>query len=140
MSLLKPKNTRAVTLPKVATPDGCYLIFGEAERHVPFPIKRFYYIAGFSHHGMKRGGHAHKTFEQVMFCLVGRFTFHLDDGTADENVEMSEPNKGVYFGPGVWHDMVDIAAGSLILVVASHTFDEADYIRDYQQFLKFVKA
>ena len=132
---LNVRNGRLIHLPRLATPDGCLLSVGEAGALIPFEIKRFYTITNFQRSGIRRGGHAHKTFEQIFFCLAGRFLFHLDDGTTQQDVEMTEPNQGVYVGPALWHDMIEIAAGSVIFVVASHPYAERDYIRDYQEFL-----
>lgn len=136
---MKVKNCKIITLPERATPDGCKIAFGESKAHIPFEIKRFYSIYNFEREGIKRGGHAHRTFEQVFFAINGSFLFLLDDGTIQERVNVNNPQMGVFVGPAVWHEMVDIVKGSIIFVVASHVYNESDYIRNYQQFLEYVK-
>lgn len=137
---LRVRNGSVIRLPKVATPDGCLLSFGEVGAHIPFEIKRFYYIYNFAQAGIRRGGHSHRSFEQVFFCVDGRFLFHLDDGLEQEDVWMDDPSKGVYVGPRLWHDMLQIEPGSIILVVASHPYEERDYVRDYAEFRRQVAA
>lgn len=139
VSPLKVKNGKLIRLTNIMTSDGCILSIGESQAHIPFEIKRFYYIYNFMNQGMIRGGHAHKSFEQVFFCLMGSLVFHLDDGTIQQDVEVNSPDRGVYVGPELWHDMIRIAKGSIIFVVASHAYSETDYIRDYQQFLAYIK-
>ena len=132
---LTVNNTHMIYLPNIGTPDGCFLTFAESNHHIPFDIKRVYYIHNFTVPGLSRGGHAHKAFEQVMFCVKGSFVFRLDDGKARQDVEMTDPAVGVYFGPGVWHEMVNVEKGTVILVLASHPYAEDDYIRDYSEFI-----
>ena len=138
-SPFRVKNAKAIRLFTVPTPDACFLSVGESHVHIPFEIKRFYYIYNFTTTSIIRGGHAHKSFEQVFFCVNGSFVFRLDDGCLQERVQMTEPSLGVYVGPELWHDMSDIANGTIILALASHVYNEADYIRDYQEFLRYIK-
>lgn len=136
--LLKVKAAKIIYLPKLTAPDGSTLSVGETGSHIPFEIKRFYYIYNFENSDIRRGGHAHKSLHQVFFSLHGNFVFHLDDGTTSQDVPMTEPNAGLYVGPALWHDMIEIAAGSVILAVASDLYQESDYIRNYQDFMQHV--
>ena len=139
-SLLRVEHARPIQLPSISAEDGSSLSFGEVNVHIPFEIKRFYYIYDFCKTGITRGGHAHKSLEQVLFCLTGKFLLRLDDGETKQDVELLEPKNGIFVGPSLWHDMVEISPGTVIMAVASDLFDESDYIRDYQQFLRYIKV
>ena len=133
------KNCRIITLPEVSTPDGCSLTFGESRASIPFEIKRFYNIYNFHESGLDRGAHAHKNFKQVFFAVTGSFLFSLDDGTIKESYIVQKPFEGVYVGPGVWHNMLNVKVGTVIFVVCSHHYDETDYLRDYKEFIDYFK-
>ncbi len=115
------------------------LYVGEAERDIPFPIKRFYIISDIPSRDVVRGGHAHRKIEQVMFCAKGSCTVRMDDGTKKWEVALTTPKEGLYIGAGVWHDFTDCSRDCVVLMVASDYYDEADYIRDYPAFVEFLK-
>lgn len=138
-SLLRVEHAQMIQLSSVSAADESTLTFGEANVQIPFEIKRFYYIYDFHRPGITRGGHAHKSLEQVLFCLNGSYVLRLDDGKTKQEVEMHDQNLGVFVGPRLWHDMVKIDPGTVIMVVASDFYDESDYLRDYQQFLSYIK-
>lgn len=103
---------------------------------LPFGIKRVYYLYDIPMDS-ERGGHAHYELEQYVIAASGSFTFILDDGTQKREFFLNHPNKALHIKQGIWREMKDFSSGSICLVLASHEYDEADYIRDYQEFLKY---
>lgn len=114
------------------------LVILEALRDVPFEIKRLYYITNLENSVSIRGNHAHKELEQVIFCLQGSFTLGLDDGKNRQKILVNRVNSGVRLGRMLWHTMEDFSSGCVLLVVASDYYDEKDYIRDYDEFLRLA--
>jgi dTDP-4-dehydrorhamnose 3,5-epimerase-like enzyme len=112
-----------------------WLIALEAERNIPFPIRRAYYIFG-TLPGVRRGRHAHRRLRQVLVCLTGRCTVLLDDGKTVEEVTMAGNERGLVVEPMIWHEMYDFSAECVLLVLADAWYDESDYIRDYGAFGK----
>jgi len=110
-----------------------WLIALEAERNIPFPIRRAYYIFG-TRPGVRRGRHAHRTLKQVMICLAGECQVLLDDGTVTEEVRMRRNDRGLVLEPMIWHEMYDFSADCVLLVVADARYEEAEYIRSYSAF------
>ena len=119
-------------------PDG-NLVIGEEKKSVPFPIKRFYFINSLFNKKAIRGLHAHKKLQQIILCINGSFELHLDDGQTKQKILMNDPYTGVYLRAAVWRVMKKFSSDCVILVVASDYYRESDYIRDYQQFLKYIK-
>lgn len=109
------------------------LVALEAEKTVPFPIKRVYYIFG-TNAGVSRGFHAHKKLQQVALCITGKCRMILDDGRQRNEVWLDSPNKGLIIEDLVWREMHDFSEDCVLLVLASENYDEADYIRDYDEF------
>lgn len=114
------------------------LTFLEATRDVPFEIKRVYYIYGVAE-GSRRGFHAHKMLEQYLICIHGNCTILLDDGTEKRETILSNPEDGLYVGPGIWREMYNFSPGAVLLVLASDFYDEGDYIREYSVFLDYMR-
>jgi dTDP-4-dehydrorhamnose 3,5-epimerase-like enzyme len=113
------------------------LIALEKEHNVPFDIKRVYYIFDTTD-GVRRGFHAHKNLKQLAICVKGSCKFLLDDG-ADKNIfNLNEPTKGLYIEGLVWREMFDFSPDCVLMVLADAYYDEADYIRDYANFLTEV--
>ena len=112
-----------------------WLISLEAERNIPFPIKRAYYIFD-TLPGVRRGRHAHLKLRQVMVCLAGRCTVLLDDGRTAEEVEMAGNERGLILDSMIWHEMYDFSPECVLLVLADAWYDLGDYIRDYAAFKK----
>jgi dTDP-4-dehydrorhamnose 3,5-epimerase-like enzyme len=119
-------------------PDGA-LVIGEAGKSVPFDIKRMYYITNLSNRKAVRGKHAHRKLEQYIFCLSGSFRLHLDDGETKQNFTIDSPYYGIRLGPKLWHTMTKFSRDCVILVLADDYYEESDYIRDYEQFMEYVK-
>lgn len=114
------------------------LSFFEASRDFFCEIKRIYYIYGCPE-GTHRGGHAHKKLHQLLFCPFGSIEIVLDDSVKKESIILNNPSKGLIIGPGLWREMVWHTNNSVLCVAASEYFDEADYIRDYQDYLSYMK-
>ncbi|MCL5666523.1 MAG: FdtA/QdtA family cupin domain-containing protein [Patescibacteria group bacterium] len=119
-------------------PDG-NLVIGEANKNVPFAIKRVYFINNLLNKKSVRGKHAHKKLEQVIFCVNGKFTLSLDDGKNRQKITLDSPYFGVRLGPRLWHTMSSFSSDCVILVLADNYYKESDYIRDYGKFLKYVR-
>ena len=115
------------------------LSFLEAGLDIPFSIKRIYYIYGVPNH-MQRGGHAHRSLSQLLFCPNGTIEILLSDGEERESVMLDRPNKALVIGPGLWRDMVWHTEGAVLCVAASEHYSESDYIRDYDTFLKYKET
>jgi hypothetical protein len=107
----------------------------EAQDNVPFEIKRVYYLYSVPD-GATRGGHAHRRLRQVLVAVAGRLDVVLDDGHGRRTVRLDSPHRGLYVSTMVWRELIDFAAGTVCLVLASERYDEADYIRDYDQYLR----
>ena len=114
------------------------LVALESNRHIPFDIKRVYYIYGTSQ-GVARGFHAHKVLKQVAICLKGSCRFVMDDGKDKQDVIMATPNKGLLIDAMQWHEMYDFSEDCVLMVLADQLYDESDYIRDYNCFLEEVR-
>ncbi|MFT0213780.1 FdtA/QdtA family cupin domain-containing protein [Pseudomonas sp. F1_0610] len=123
-------------LPELGDERGS-LVAIEELKTIPFQIKRVYYIYG-TQEKVARGFHAHKKLQQLAICVAGKCKMILDDGTQREEVWLDSPNKAVLIG-NLWHEMHDFSQDCVLLVLASEPYDEADYIRDYQEFLRVVK-
>ena len=133
------KNCKYIELKQIVDEKDGVLSIGESKKEIPFDILRVYYIYGVSYSKATRGFHAHKALEQAIFCISGSFKLMLDDGKAKQYIFLSDPNHGIYLGPQVWHTMFEFSKDCIILVFASDYFDELDYIRDYDEFLKYLK-
>lgn len=136
---LKVKKSGVVTLPRIIDERDGALCIMNSECEIPFPIKRIYYINSLESHSSIRGKHAHRALRQVIFCINGCFTLTLDDGICQQELIMRCDNVGIILEPMLWHTMNDFSSGCVVLVVASDVYDEADYIRDYDEFLGLVK-
>ena len=114
------------------------LSFFESERHIPFDIRRVYYIYDVQGNS-RRGFHAHRDLQQVLFCIHGSCKLLLDNGTEQVNVLLDNPAEGLLIENPIWREMYDFSPGAVRLVMASEYYDEADYIRNYDEFLAFIK-
>lgn len=115
------------------------LSFFEAEKDIPFPIKRIYYITDVPM-GIKRGFHAHKELKQLLFCPYGKICITLDDGINREDIILDAPSKGIVIESPLWREMLWLEENSVLCVAASDYYSEQDYIRDYDEFIEFQKA
>ncbi|WP_305373331.1 sugar 3,4-ketoisomerase [Photobacterium leiognathi] len=110
------------------------LISLEQNKNIPFDIKRVYYILD-TKKGVARGFHAHKDLQQVAVCVKGSCRFILDNGVQRESVILDKPNIGLYIDSMKWREMHDFSQDCVLMVIANHHYDEADYIRNYDDFL-----
>lgn len=124
-----------VKIPKIF--DDCYLYFAQTPDHIPFKIKRIYYILSASPK-LPRGLHAHKKTRQIIFCIQGSIKLLLDNGKKKEELLLNKPNIGVVLENMIWHQMHDFKKNTILLVLASKEFSEKDYIRDYEQFKRQI--
>jgi hypothetical protein len=110
----------------------------ENQKNIPFDVKRVYYLYDIPG-GEARGGHAHYELEQYIIAASGSFDVILDDGENTKNFTLNRPNLALHIIPGLWRELDNFSSGSISLVLASHKYDEDDYIRDYNEFLNFKK-
>ncbi len=129
---------RIVQLPKIEDPRG-NLSFIEEEKHIPFTIERVYWIYDVPG-GQVRGGHAFKIQQELIIALSGSFDVEVDDGSGKQIFSLNRSYYGLYLPPGLWRRMQNFSTNSLALVISSTSFNEQDYIRDYQEFLNFRKS
>jgi len=129
---------RVIELPRVTDPRG-NLTFVEGGRHAPFDIRRVYYLYDVPG-GAERGGHAHRGLQQLLIAMSGSFDVLLDDGSARRRFHLNRSYYGLYVAPMIWRELDNFSSGSVCLVLASELYDEADYYRDYQQYLAAVGA
>jgi dTDP-4-dehydrorhamnose 3,5-epimerase-like enzyme len=125
-------------LPIIPEPRG-NLTFIEGERHVPFDIKRVYYLYDVPG-GSQRGGHAHKALTQLIIAISGSFDVILDNGRNVERFSLNRSYLGLYVPPMTWRELENFSSGAVCLVLASDYYDEADYYRQYEAFVQAVEA
>jgi dTDP-4-dehydrorhamnose 3,5-epimerase-like enzyme len=128
---------RIIDLPKIADPRG-NLTFIEGGRHVPFQIQRVYYLYD-TPGGAERGGHAHKGLHQLIVAMSGSFDVVLNDGRKKKRFHLNRSYYGLYVCPMIWRELDNFSSGSVCMVLASNLYDEADYYREYREFLKALK-
>jgi len=125
-------------LVKLGNTDIGFLSFFESEKDIPFAIKRIYYIYDVPK-GIIRGFHAHKELRQFLFCVNGKIQITIDNGIRKEDIILNEPSKGLIIEKGFWRTMEFLEENSVLMVAASDYYEENDYIRDYDEFIKLVK-
>lgn len=108
----------------------------ENDRTVPFAVRRVYYLYDVPG-GENRGSHAHKELSQLIVAASGSFTITLDDGIVKRTFTLNRPYQGLLIVPGIWRTLEDFSSGAICMVLASHGYDEADYIRDYDEFIEY---
>ncbi|MEY4386961.1 MAG: hypothetical protein RLY20_2244 [Verrucomicrobiota bacterium] len=137
-----PKVTLAdcqrIDLPKINDPRG-NLTFIEGGKHIPFPIKRVFYLYDVPG-GADRGGHALKNCHQFLIAMSGSFDVILDDGREKKRIQLNRSYYGLHLPPMVWREMDNFSSGAVCLALASELYSEADYYRDYASFLAALKA
>jgi len=125
-------SCKIISLPKIVDARG-NITFIEGDRHIPFGVKRVYYLYDVPS-GEVRGGHAHRTLRQLLISTSGSFDVIVDDGKTREKFHLNRPYFGLFLPPMTWRELENFSSGSVCLVLASDFFDEEDYIRDYEAF------
>ena len=126
-----------VDLGKVSFDAGNITIV-ENNANFPFKVKRVFYLYDISA-GESRGAHSHYECHQFLIAASGSFEVSLDDGKFKRQVFLNSPDIGLHILPGIWASEVNFSSGAICLVLASHEYDESDYIRDYNEFLEYRK-
>jgi hypothetical protein len=131
-------DCRLIELPTIHEQRGD-LTFIEGNHHVPFNIKRVYYLYNIPG-GAERGAHAHRNLHQFIFAASGSFDVVLSDGFDEQRFQMNRSYFGLYVCPMIWRYLDNFSSGAVCMVLASENFDESDYIRDHQSFLSAIKV
>jgi hypothetical protein len=131
---MKLSDCTLINLPKIADPRG-NLTFIEGMRHIPFDVKRVFYLYDVPG-GADRGGHALKSCHQFLIAISGSFDVILRDGRQERRIHLNRSYYGLIIPPMIWREMDNFSSGSVCLVLASHGYEEADYYRDYDQYLR----
>jgi hypothetical protein len=131
------EKCKIIDLPKINEPRG-NLTFVEGRRHIPFDIKRVYYLYDVPG-GSERGGHAHIALHQLIIAMSGSFDIHLDDGISKKTMHMNRSYYGLYVCPMIWREIDNFSSGAVCMVLASEFYEESDYYRDYNKFVADVR-
>lgn len=129
-------SVRMMDLPQIHDPRGD-LTFIEGGNHIPFDIARVYYLYNVPVDA-ERGGHAHRELQQVVFALSGSFRMKIDDGHQKSEFWLRDPRRGLFIDRLIWREMDAFSQGAVCMVLASKPYDEADYYREYGDFLNAV--
>ena len=130
-------DCRVLEVPRFTDERGSLSVL-ESQRQVPFEIRRVYYLYDIPA-GQARAAHGHRALQQIMIALSGSLEIQLDDGFDRRSFRMDRPDRALYIAPGMWRDLGSFSGGAVCLVLASEYFDEADYLRDYDEFLAFAR-
>jgi hypothetical protein len=133
--MFKVEDCHLVDLPKIQNSAGNITVL-ENSIDIPFNVKRIYYLYDIPM-GSERGGHGHYELEQYIIAVGGSFNFILNDGINEKIFFLNDPSKALYIKPGIWREIKNFSSGSICLVLASHDYNENDYIRNYEEYLKF---
>lgn len=128
------EECRLIELPKIHNPQG-NLTFVENSEHIPFDIKRVYYVYDVPG-GAERGGHAHKDLHQLIIAMSGSFDITLDDGKNKKTFHLARSYYGLYVCPMIWREIDNFSSGSVLMVLASNKYTEDDYYREYDDFMR----
>ncbi|GGP03523.1 hypothetical protein GCM10010992_12260 [Cloacibacterium rupense] len=129
-------NSKIINLPKIEDTRGNLSVI--EKNNIPFSIKRVYYLYDVPS-GAERGGHAHKEQEEFIVSVSGSFDVILNNGEHEESYTLNKPNQGLYVAQKTWRELRNFSSGAVCLVVSSGEFDEDDYIRDFEDFLNYLK-
>lgn len=135
---IRVKNCRLVKLPTLTDERGS-LSFGEGGVHLPFEVKRLFWTYNIKR-GEQRSDHAHRSSRMVLFPIGGGWTIELDDGERKQTLRMNDPAVGIYIPPLVWCRIYDFDEGAACISLASDLYDAADYIHDYDEFLRLTRV
>lgn len=127
-------NIELISIPIIEEPRGNLSVI--EHDIIPFEMKRVYYLYDVPS-GAERGGHAHKSLKQFLVALSGSFDVVLNDGYEKQTITLNKPFEGLLINPGIWRQLNNFSSGSVCLVLASAVFDEDDYIREFEDFMKY---
>ena len=131
------EQCKLIDLPVITDPRG-NLTFIECNRHIPFEIKRVYYLYDVPG-GASRAGHGHKKLHQLVIAMSGSFDIVIDDGFQKKRFHLNRSYQGLYLCPMMWRDIDNFSGGSVCMVLASDYYDEGDYYREYPEFLRAAR-
>ena len=131
-------NCKIIELPKIEDRRG-NLTFIEGQEHVPFDIRRVYYLYDVPG-GAERGGHAHKDLHQLIVAMSGSFDVILDDGRERRRFHLNRSYYGLYICPMIWRELDNFSSGSVCMALASNLYSESDYYRNYEQYLEDLES
>lgn len=129
---------KLIEVARIGDLDRGYLSYFESNKECPFDIKRLYYIYGVPQ-GVERGAHAHKELKQAMVCMSGSVKIVLTDGSESKSIILDSPHQLLIINPGLWRDVSFLQPNSVLLVAANDYYEEEDYIRDYDDYLKYIR-
>lgn len=129
-------DCKVIALPQIGDRNGHITVVSN-KKGLPFDVKRVFYLYDIPG-GESRGAHAHKACHQFLVAVSGAFEVILDDGTEKTTVLLNNPQKGLHIVPGIWASEVNFSSGSVCLVLASETYAESDYIRNYNDYLNYI--
>jgi hypothetical protein len=135
MQISKISDCKLLDLPKIHAESGDITAINNLEL-IPFETKRVYYLYDVPNRA-DRGAHAHKELYQLVVAVTGSFDIELFDGIDKIKYTLNQPDQGLLIVAGIWRDLNNFSGGGICLVLASHEYDEADYIRDYQEYLEY---
>lgn len=130
-------GVKKIELSKIESRSGNITVVDNSNSSIPFKIKRIFYLFDVPG-GESRGAHAHKECHQFLIAASGSFEVILNDGNKEWTVFLNKANVGLYIPPLVWASEVNFSSGSICLVLASHTYTESDYIRQYNAFIDYI--
>ena len=130
-------DCHVIALSKHTRPNGNLTVV-ENHLSIPFDIQRVYYLYDVPG-GEERGGHAHKKLQQFIIAVSGSFDVVLDDGHEKRTISLNRPYNGLHICPGIWRELNNFSSGAVCLVLASEHYDEADYIREYSDFVAYMQ-
>jgi len=135
--ILMNNKVQIIPIPKIEERRGNLSVIENDT--VPFDIKRVYYLYDVPA-GAERGGHAHKNLRQFLVALSGSFDVVLKDGEKEQIITLNKPYEGLLINPGIWRELQNFSSGSLCLVIASEVYMEEDYIRNFDEFIKYANC
>ncbi len=127
---------KIVDIPKINNSKGNICVFENSA--IPFEIKRVYYLYDIPT-GAKRGGHAHKKLQQILVAISGSFEVVLKNGKNKQIINLNRPDKGLILENNIWRELQNFSSGAVCLVLASAEYNESDYIRNYKEYLEYIK-
>mgnify|MGYP003631186492 CR=1 FL=1 len=130
-------HCKIIEVPKITDPRGNLAVIEGAT--LPYDIKRVYYLFDVPSDAY-RGGHSHKDQQEFLIAVSGSFEVVLDDGTSKKRVMLNKPNKGLLIPTGIWRELENFSSGAVCVVLASDTYLESDYVRDYDEFLSLKRG